>query len=468
MSFSYGLLGIGNTIAENRKEKQRKAALPDKKKVLDREMEEFCDKKAAEYGITRGINLVELQMSIANADYYYEEIMMKNEDAVVFLEDEREQIISRRNAMFDRIRQLPIEGQYAPDKSGMRVGRQSGVMREGGSNSLLKQAEKYIENNGMDFPTEEYLQRIYYQYTKVLDEIDREIAILRKGIAGEEYVNEQLRLYEGKYRILKNIVLESVDSQGNTSEVDAYIITDKGLVVAEIKNYGNENQRLRITNDGRWVIEDIHNGNILKRIDKSPVEQNTRHCLAVERLLGQEFGEDCNIPVIPVIFIANNKVSISNGSKSDVIRVSEFYTFINSIQNPTAVSKEVQGKIESLLNARNIGSQPFKVNSRWRIMDCIEEMERVFTNYVLYNNEIAEEYQRAVIRNTPVKEKKKRVSKKPNIRTIILCLLPYLPILFFGWTPQFRLILLISYTIMLCNIPLGLVAVVVLYMIIIG
>lgn len=238
MSFAYGLLGIGNTIAENRKEKQRKAALPDMKKVLDREMEEFCDKKAAEYGITRGVNLVELQMSIANADYYYEEMLMKNEAAVVFLEGEREQIISRRNAMFDRIRQLPIEGQYAPDKSGMRIGRQSGVMREGGPNSLLKQAEKYIENSGMDFPTEEYLQGIHYQYTKVLDEIEKEIAILRKGIAGEDYVNEQLRLYEGKYRILKNIVLESVDSQGNTSEVDAYIITDRGLVVAEIKNYG--------------------------------------------------------------------------------------------------------------------------------------------------------------------------------------------------------------------------------------
>ena len=206
MGFSYGLLGIGNTIAENRKEKQRKAALPDRKKILDREMEEFCNKKAAVYGITRGINLVELQMSIANADYYYEEMMMQNEDAAVFLEGEREQIISRRNAMFDRIRQLPIEGQYAPDKSGMRVGRQSGVMREGGLNSLLKQAEKYIENNGMDFPTEEYLQRIHNQYTKVLDEIEKEIAILRKGIAGEEYVNEQLRLYEGKYRVLKNIV----------------------------------------------------------------------------------------------------------------------------------------------------------------------------------------------------------------------------------------------------------------------
>lgn len=468
MDFSYGLLGIGNTIAENKKEKQRKAALPDPKKVLDREMEAFCEKKAAEYGIIRGTNLAELQISIANEDYYYEEIAMKNEDAVGFLEKEREELIARKDAMFDRIWHLPIEGGYYQDKSSMKVGRQSGVMKEGGPNALLKQAEKYIENSGLDFPTEEYLQRIYYQTSLMINEIDKELAILRKGISGEEYVNEQLKLYEGKYKVLQNIVLESVDSQGNTSEVDAYIITDRGLVVAEIKNYGNENQRLHITNDGRWVIEDIHNGNILKRIDKSPVEQNTRHCLAVERLLRKEFGEDCNIPVIPVIFIANNKVSISNESKSSVIRVSEFYTFINSVQNTAAVSKDMQEKIENLLNAHNIGAQAFNVKSRRRIMGSLEKMEKVFANYVCYNNEIAEEYQRAVVRNTPVREKKKKVSQRPNIKTVILCLLPYLPIVFFGWTPQFRFILLLSYTIMLCNIPLGLLAMVVLYTIIIG
>lgn len=468
MSFSYGLLGIGNTVSENRKEKQRKSMQPDYKKALEREMEEFCEEKAAEYRITRGTDLAQMQLSIANESYYYDEVVMRNEDAVDFLEKEKEEIASRRDAMFDRIKRLPIEGMYDLDKSSMKIGRQSGVMVEGGANTLLKQAEKYLENGGIDFPTEEYLQRIHYQAGLVLNEIDKDIAILRKGIAGEEYVNEQLRLYEGKYKILQNIVLESADSQGNTSEVDAYIVTDRGLVVAEIKNYGNENQRLHITNDGRWVMEDIHNGNILKRIDHSPVEQNTRHCLAVERLLAKEFGEDCNIPVIPVIFIANNKVSIRNESKSSVIRVSEFYTFINSIQNTAAVSREMQEKIENLLNSHNIGAQAFTVKSRRRMMYSLEEMEKAFANYVLYNNEVAEEYQRAVIRNTPVKEKKKRESQKPGIKTIVLCLIPYLPILFLGWTPEFRIVLLISYTVMLCNIPLGLIAMVVLYLILIG
>lgn len=468
MIFSYGLLGIRNTISENRKEKERKANLPDYKTVIEQEMEEFCRKKAEEYGISRGQNLTHLQMSIADEGYYYEEVAMKNEDAIDFLEKEKEELISRKDAMFDRIQNLPIEGKFALDKSSMRIGRQCGIMQPGGSNALLSQAEKYIENSGIDFPTEEYLQKIHYQTALVLDEIDKDIAILQKGIAGEEYVNEQLRLYEGKYKILKNIVLESADSQGNTSEVDVYIITDRGLVVAEIKNYGNENQVLHITNDGRWVIENIHNGNILRRIDKSPVEQNTRHCLAVERLLTQEFGEGCNIPVIPVIFIANNKVSINNESKSSVIRVSEFYTFINSIQNAAAVSKDLQEKIESLLNTHNIGAQLFKVKSRKMIMGCLEKMEKVFADYVLYNNEVAEEYQKTVIRNTPVKEKRKRKAVKPNFMTIVLCLLPYLPILLIEWTPEFRIVLLISYTVMLLNIPLGLLAVIILYLILIG
>lgn len=468
MNISYGLLGIRHTVSEIIKERRRKAMLPDTKKVLADEMEAFCAQKASEYGIIRGINLAELQLSVTGEGYCYEEIAMKNEDAVDFLQKEKEELTARRNAMFDRIWILPIEGGYYQDKSSMKVGRRSGVKRDGGPNSLLEQAGDYIENSGIDFPTEEFLQRIHSHAWSLIDDVDKELAILQKGIAGEEYVNEQLKLYEGKYRVLRNIVLASADSQGNTSEVDAYIITDKGLIVAEIKNYGNENQRLHITNDGRWVIEDIHNGNILKRIDKSPVEQNTRHCLAVERLLRQEFGEGCHIPVIPVIFIANNKVAISNESRSSVIRVSEFYTFVSSIQGTQTVPKDIQDRLGNLLNEHNIGEQEFKVKSRRRMMERLEETEKVFSKYVRYNNEVAAEYQRAVARNTPVNKTGRIKAPKPSIMTVAVCLIPYLPIILFGWTPEFRIVLLVSYTVMLFNIPLGLLAMVVLFIVLIG
>lgn len=94
-------------------------------------MEAFCDKKALEYGITRGTNLAKLQMIVIRENYYYEEVAMKNEDAVGFLKKERDELIARREAMFDRIWNLPIEGAYALDRSSMKIGRQSGVMKEG-------------------------------------------------------------------------------------------------------------------------------------------------------------------------------------------------------------------------------------------------------------------------------------------------------------------------------------------------
>ena len=59
MSFAYGLLQIVPTIAENREEKQKRAMQADFMQVVDREMGAFCERKAAEYGITRGMNLIE-------------------------------------------------------------------------------------------------------------------------------------------------------------------------------------------------------------------------------------------------------------------------------------------------------------------------------------------------------------------------------------------------------------------------
>ena len=416
------------------------------REIIKKEMEAFCQKMASKYGINRGTDLLELQNAITSKTYYYKEFAMKNEDTILFLEKERQEILMRRDAMFERIKALPVEGFFGLDGQTMDIGRRFSGSNENGTNNMLAQAQEHLENNGIDFPTEEYLQRIFGWVTNLLDEIDKEIKILQKGVQGEDHVNEQLRLYEGKYKILKNIVIDSADSQGNTSEVDAYIITDKGLVVAEVKNYGNENQRLHITGDGRWAIEDIHNGTILKRIDKSPVEQNTRHCLAVERLLKETFGENCNIPIIPVVFIANNKVSIQNESRSSVLRVSEFYTFINSIVGGAVVSKEQQESIEKLLNDKNVGARDFWVKSRLQMMESLEQLEKVYTQYVLYNNEVAQEYEKVVEKNKP----------RVGLKFMGILAIPYILFFVFDFTTKFRALLLITYTLMLFNLGMGL------------
>ena len=414
---------------------------------IEDEMQQFCEKTAAKYGICRHTDISALYNSILDTSYYLEKVPMKNEDAVDFLEEERQDILNRKDAMFDRISKLPVEGKFSSDRSSIEIGRNCGLLSKGGYNELLTKAKKYIENGG-EAPTEEYLQYIYNVLPRILDNIDRDIAILQKGIHGEELVRQQLKLYEGKYKVLENIVIDSVDSQGNTSEVDTYIITDKGLVVAEIKNYGNENQRLHITNDGRWIIEDAHYGRILKRIDKSPIEQNARHCLAVERLLKEEFGEECDIPIIPVVFIANNKVSIQNESRSAVIRVSEFYTFINSISGGMTVPKKVQEEIERVLKDKDIGARDFSVDSRRQMMDGLEQVEKVFTQYVLYNHEVAKEYPEVVKKHVPY------LSMTP---IVILLAIPYLLILILlkEWTTRFKIFLCITYSAMIINVPIG-------------
>lgn len=426
---------------------------------IEDEMQQFCEKTAVKYGICRHTDITALYNRILDTSYYLEKVPMKNEDAVDFLEKERQDILSRMNAMYDRISKLPVEGKFSSDRSSIEIGRNCGIHSEGGYNELLTKAKKYIEN-GDKVPPEEYLQYIYNVILRILDDIDRDIAILQKGIHGEEMVRKQLKLYEGKYKVLENIVIDSVDSQGNTSEVDTYIITDKGLVVAEIKNYGNENQRLHITNDGRWIIEDAYYGRMLKRIDKSPIEQNARHCLAVERLLKEEFGEECNIPIIPVVFIANNKVSIQNESRSTVIRVSEFYTFINSISGGMIVPKKLQEEIERVLKDKDIGAQDFSVDSRRQMMDGLEQIEKVFTQYVLYNHEVAKEYPEVIKKHVPY------LSMMHMIPVVILSAIPYLLIFSLSnvFTTEFTNFLYITYTALIINVPIGiLVGIIVFY-----
>lgn len=125
------------------------------------------------------------------------------------------------------------------------------------------------------------MANMYYAYDEIEDDIEKNIKIMQKGKNGEDAVSKALSIFQGKYRILENIVIPANDEMGETSETDVYIITDKGVFVCEVKNYGNENQILHIAQDGRWEICDIHNGRILSR-KASATQQNARHCLATE------------------------------------------------------------------------------------------------------------------------------------------------------------------------------------------
>ncbi len=171
---------------------------------------------------------------------------------------------------------------------------------------------------------------------------------LAKGDQGETYVNEQLALFQGKYKYAQNIKLSNIDFKGKTSETDLYVITSKGILVCEIKNKGNKNYRFKISKDGQWRKEKGNSSEVME----SPFTQNTRHCIATERLLEENGITDYKI--IPVVIIANEKVEIENHSENAVIRISELYNFVENLSAPESYTQEYQNKILELLEENNI------------------------------------------------------------------------------------------------------------------
>lgn len=173
---------------------------------------------------------------------------------------------------------------------------------------------------------------------------------LAKGDYGEEYVDQTLELFHGKYKYAKNIKINHEDYKGKTSETDLYVMTSKGILVCEIKNKGNENCQFKISKDGQWSKYD-RNGKFIE-VMESPFAQNTRHCIATEMLLKANGIQDFKI--IPVVIIANEKVRIDNDSDNSVIRISELYNFVEKLNYPEKYNEEYQQQILDLLYANHI------------------------------------------------------------------------------------------------------------------
>lgn len=195
----------------------------------------------------------------------------------------------------------------------------------------------------------EELLRIRAQLLRNYNELRHQLNAYKKGAAGEQYVATQLDLIKNKYQFLQNIKFKYSDSQGQTSETDLYVMTPKGLLVCEIKNYGNEDDTFLISKDGQWLKNP--NGMHTEILTPSPFAQNTRHCVATEKLL-EESGIH-NIKIIPVIIMANETVRIQNESSHTVIRASELYHFIEQLDCPENYTSEFQDKIMSILQEKN-------------------------------------------------------------------------------------------------------------------
>ena len=196
--------------------------------------------------------------------------------------------------------------------------------------------------------------------SEALEEDDMHVRIAQKGKTGEENFSRILNQYSFKYHTLENIVIPAAEGDGISSETDAYVITDKGVFVCEVKNYGKAGQTLFISEDDRWYMLDSETGRMLET-KVSATEQNKRHCRATKAFLEKYVG-NVNIPIIPVVVIANDEVELVNRSQNPVIYAGEIERFIEQYNN--SLNDEIKNKVRTAFieHKMDMVDYPVKLN----------------------------------------------------------------------------------------------------------
>lgn len=166
------------------------------------------------------------------------------------------------------------------------------------------------------------------------------------GEKGEQQVARELRPYEGQIIALPNLRLEV---EGESIENDFILISPYGIYVLEVKNLGSGGgYGLYIEKDGRW---NKMRGRSLEYME-SPVHQNERHILYLEKYVNTELGRNLDnyLRVQGMVVIANDKVDIKNESDNLVLR---YNNIMGTIRKQPVIMKEKEMKkiAEILLKA---------------------------------------------------------------------------------------------------------------------
>ncbi len=238
-------------------------------------------------------------------------------------------------------------------------------------------------------------QAVYNSLLTLKEESENYVRIAEKGKTGEDYVSSILNQYRNKFFILENIVIPAYEEKGNTSETDVYIISSKGIFVCEVKNYGSLGQTLYIPEHGEWQILNS-SGHFLSN-KPSAFVQNERHCNATRRFIKEHLGIE--VPIIPVVIIANNEVDITmeNPEKDIVIRANQINELVSNFQD--VLTYDVQKKIVETFENKKLDPNDFPVKINTDRANYAKEILKEYLPYMRTNVKIADAYMQAEKQN---------------------------------------------------------------------
>lgn len=197
---------------------------------------------------------------------------------------------------------------------------------------------------------------------KLLEKIDKEIAITEAGIYGEDSILFELKNSGMDLVVIHDLYIETSDGRG--AQIDFFVITPYVNVIIECKNlFGN----IEINSKGEFIRTFEYKGRKYKEGIYSPITQNERHITVykdcrkedknfAQKLLFEKFFYTYNKSIV---VLANPKTVVNDRFakkevKEQIIRCDQLITYLKNLKSDNKSSKKEMREFGEKILAMNI------------------------------------------------------------------------------------------------------------------
>ena len=219
--------------------------------------------------------------------------------------------------------------------------------------------------------------------------IQKDIMLLKYGIAGEEQIAFELKNSHMPMYVLQDLYLEH---NGLTAQLDYVIVTRGRTFILECKNlYGN----IEINNAGDFIRTVKYGSRYEKEGIYSPITQNKRHIELLKAIMRDQplnilqkaiFDKAFSELYCPVVVLANPQTVVNmkyakKEIKEQVIRADQLIAYIKKANTNALISseKEMQEWAENLLSLHKDNLVDYTAKYKKRIAEQIqqEDVEKI-------------------------------------------------------------------------------------------
>jgi len=227
----------------------------------------------------------------------------------------------------------------------------------------------------------EELQKDVPAGSELAKKIDKEIAITKAGIIGEDAILFELKNSGMDLVVLHDIYIETQDGRG--AQVDFVVITPYMRVFIECKNLFGD---IEINNKGDFIRTMTYGGRKVKEGIYSPITQNERHLAVFKDIQLSEHGMVGRASINmyfneynrSLVVLANPKTVVNDryapkSVKDQVIRVDQLIATLKGMKGfDKSSKKEMLSNGEKML-ARNIDSRKEYIQKFLKLKKQAEE-----------------------------------------------------------------------------------------------